>query len=318
MKVVLLTGATGFIGKALTHYLKSDDSYSLVTVSRSNENIRTPDVKSYIIHDISPETEWSDFLQDVDVIIHTAARAHIIKENSDDPLTEFRKTNCQGTLKLAEKAAQIGIKRFIFISSVGVHGDQSLRPFTEKDPLSPLEPYAISKLEAEKGLFEIADKSEMEVVIIRPPLVYGPNAPGNFRLLVNWVSKNVPLPLGSVHNKRSFIGLDNLTDFIITCIEHPAAANETFLVSDDEDMSTTELLQRMGSALGKSARLIPVPPLLLQTGAGLFGKRKMARRLLGSLQVDISKAKELLGWRPPVSVDEGLRRTAEAFLQSEQ
>jgi nucleoside-diphosphate-sugar epimerase len=200
------------------------------------------------------------------------------------------------------------VKRFLFISSIGVNGNINTRPFTEDDEPNPAEPYALSKWEAEQGLWEIQRETGMEVVIIRPPLVYGPNAPGNFGSLMRWVEKGLPLPLGAIDNQRSLVALDNLVDLIITCIDHPAAANQVFLAGDGEDLSTTELLRGVARAMGKSAHLIPVPPSLLMLGATLLGKKAVAQRLLGSLQVDISKARRLLGWQPPVSVEEGLRR----------
>ncbi|TYP65461.1 NAD-dependent epimerase/dehydratase family protein [Stutzerimonas stutzeri] len=204
-----------------------------------------------------------------------------------------------------------GVKRFVFFSSIGVNGNNNTRPYTYCDLANPAEPYALSKWEAEQGLWQIQQETGMEVVIIRPPLVYGPHAPGNFGSLVRWIEKGVPLPLGAIHNKRSLVGIDNLIDLIIRCIDHPAAANQVFLASDGEDLSTTELLRNVGEAMGKPARLIPVPAGMLQFGATLLGKKAMAQRLLGSLQVDISKTCELLDWKPPYTVQEGLRRCFE-------
>lgn len=228
-----------------------------------------------------------------------------------EPIAEYRRINTNVTLELAKKAAQAGIKRFIFISSIGVNGNVNIRPFTAEDQPNPAEPYALSKWEAEQGLWQIQQETGMDVVIIRPPLVYGPGAPGNFGSLVRWVKKGVPLPLGAIHNKRSLVGIDNLVDLIIRCIDHPAAANQVFLAGDGEDLSTTELLRGVGEAMGKPARLIPVPAGLLQLGATLLGKKAMAQRLLGSLQVDISKTCEMLDWKPPYTVQEGLRRCFE-------
>jgi len=203
------------------------------------------------------------------------------------------------------------VKRFVFISSIGVNGNISTRPFRVGDQPNPAEPYAQSKWEAEQGLMKLAAETSMEVVIIRPPLVYGPDAPGNFGSLVRWIEKGVPLPLGAIHNKRSLVGIDNLVDLIIHCLDHPAAANQVFLAGDGEDISTPELLRGVGRAMGKPARLIPVPAGLLQFGATLLGRKAMAQRLLGSLQVDISKTRELLDWKPPYTVEEGLRRCFE-------
>jgi nucleoside-diphosphate-sugar epimerase len=239
-----------------------------------------------------------------------------MKEEALDPLVEFRSVNVEGTLRLARQAAEAGVRRFIFISSIGVNGgDTFAHPFAAEDNVAPHTPYAISKHEAEVGLRALADNTKMEIVIIRPPLVYGPNAPGNFLSLMNWLMSGIPLPLGAViENRRSFVFIDNLVDLIVTCLDHPAAANQTFLVSDGESLSTAALLRRMGEALGRPARLIQVPVPLLQMGAALLGKRDMAQRLCGSLEVDIGKTRELLGWTPPISVDEGLRRTAAHWL----
>ncbi len=231
-----------------------------------------------------------------------------MKDEVADPLHEFRKVNVDGTLALARQAAAAGLSRFIFISSIGVNGNINTRPFTENDNPGPAEPYAQSKWEAEQGLWEIQRETGIDIVIIRPPLVYGPEAPGNFGSLVRWVERRMPLPLGAIHNQRSLVALDNLVDLIITCIDHPAASNQVFLAGDGQDLSTTELLRGVAKAMGKPSRLIPVPATLLMQGATLLGKKPVAQRLLGSLQVDISKARSLLGWEPPVSVEEGLRR----------
>jgi len=300
---ILVTGANGFVGRSLYNWLLAERRDVRCTV-RSE----LPMKNSVIVGEIGPETRWRPALTNIDVVIHLAARAHVTKENASNPLAEFRKVNVEGTLTLARQAAQAGVKRFVFISSIGVNGNHNTRPFTEQDTPHPAEPYAISKLEAEQGLQELAAETDMDIVIIRPPLVYGPNAPGNFGSLVRWVNKGIPLPLGAIHNQRSLVALDNLVDFIITCIDHPAAANQTFLVADGEDLSTTELLRRVGQAMDKPARLIPVPMGMLKLGATVLGKKAMAQRLCGNLQVDISKAREVLGWTPPVSVDEGLRR----------
>ena len=313
MAIVLVTGATGFVGKALIQGLLANGLYSLVAVSRRQMVDLPIEVKSVLVADIAQETDWSSTLKDVDAVVHTAARAHVIKDKATDPLAECRRVNTEGTLTLARQAAEAGVRRFIFISSIGVNGNRNTRPFTEKDTPHPAEPYAVSKLEAEQGLCQLASETDMEVVIIRPPLLYGPNAPGNFGNLMRWVNKGIPLPLGTIHNRRSLVALDNLVDFILTCIDHPAAANQTFLVADGEDLSTTELLRRMATALGRPGLLLPIPQNILKACLKIIGKGDMARRLCGSLQVDISKARVLLGWNPPISLDEGLRRTAQGF-----
>jgi nucleoside-diphosphate-sugar epimerase len=245
----------------------------------------------------------------VDVVVHTAARVHMMADTVADPLAEFRRVNVEVSLRLAREAAAVGVRRFVFISSVKVNGEASLagQPFTEQDAVGPQDDYGISKMEAEQGLRQIAADTDMEVVIIRPPLVYGSGVRANFAALMRAVQRGWPLPLGAVQNKRSLVALDNLVDFIITCINHPQAANQTFLVSDGQDLSTTDLVRGMAHAAGVPARLLPVPVGALQAGATLLGKGDAVQRLCGNLQVDISKARSLLGWAPPVSVEEGLR-----------
>jgi nucleoside-diphosphate-sugar epimerase len=246
-------------------------------------------------------------------VIHAAARAHIMKDEVADPLAEYRRVNVDGTLNLARQAAAAGVKRFIFISSIKVNGEQTPlgQPFTADDTPAPEDAYGISKWEAEQGLQQLATETGMEVVIIRPPLVYGPGVKGNFASMIKLVAKGLPFPLGAIHNQRSLVAVDNLVDLIITCIDHPVAANQVFLAGDGQDLSTTELLRGVAKAMGKPARLIPVPSSLLMLGATLLGKKAVAQRLLGSLQVDIAKARNLLGWEPPVSVEEGLERCFE-------
>jgi UDP-glucose 4-epimerase len=233
-------------------------------------------------------------------------------DTAADPLTAFRAVNVEGTLNLARQAAAAGVKRFVFVSSVKVNGEATLpgQPFTADDAPAPLDAYGISKMEAEQALREIALQTGMEVVIIRPPLVYGPGVKANFAAMMRWLQRGVPLPLGAIHNQRSLVALDNLVDLIVTCLTHPAAANQTFLVSDGEDVSTTELLRRMGRAMGRPARLIPVPVSWLKLAAALVGKRDVAQRLCGSLQVDIEKTRRLLGWTPPLTLDQGLKKAA--------
>ena len=246
----------------------------------------------------------------MNVLVHTAARAHVINDPVADPLAEFRRVNVEGTLRLVKQAVEMGVRRLVFVSSIGVNGVQSTngKVFSEADKPAPHNAYALSKWEAEQGLMRLADETGLEVVIIRPPLVYGHNAPGNFAALVRAVQHGWPLPLGAVPNLRSLVALDNLVDLIVTCINHPQAANQTFLVSDGGDLSTTELVRGMGQAAGVTARLLPVPVWALQAGALLLGKGNAVQPLCGSLQIDISKARRLLGWVPLVSVAEGLRR----------
>jgi UDP-glucose 4-epimerase len=314
--VILITGATGFIGQAVLKSLQTSSNFDKIAVSVRNTNRHWPNgIIPFVTGDLTAQTDWSSALKDITVVLHIAARVHVMAEKSSKPIDEYRKTNVEGTLNFARQAAAAGVRRFVFISSIKVNGESTSvgRSFSAGDPPAPLDPYGVSKMEAEQGLREIAAKTGMEVVIIRPPLVYGPGVKANFQAMMRWLSKGVPLPFGAINNQRSLVALDNLVDLIVTCIDHPAAANQTFLVSDGEDLSTTQLLRRMGQAMGKPARLIPVPPALLKAGAALVGKPELAQRLCGSLQVDISKTRELLGWNPPISVDEGLRRAAEGF-----
>ena len=302
---ILLTGANGFIGSRLARVLNSIPEISLSSVVRRRVEI----TGSYVfqVPSLEANTDWTHLLANQQVVIHTAARAHIIKEKAADLLAEYRRVNVEGALNLARQAAAAGVKRFIFISSIGVNGNINTRPFTEWDTPNPAGPYAQSKWEAEQGLWEIQRETGIELVIIRPPLVYGPNAPGNFGSLIRWTEKGFPMPLGSIHNQRSLVALDNLVDLIITCITHPAAANQLFLAGDGQDLSTTELLRRLAKVSGKPSWLIPIPGSILVFVATLLGKKVLAMRLLGSLQVDISKARDLLSWIPPISVEEGLR-----------
>lgn len=305
---VLLTGATGFLGQCLAVKIEALLDFNLTSVVRSE--VGSIAGKKVFISQIDGDTDWRSALIDQDLIIHTAARAHIMKEEVSDSLKEYRRVNVDGTLNFARQAVTLGVKRFIFISSIKVNGEKTLPglPFTADDSPAPEDAYGISKCEAEQGLFQIAADTGLEVVIIRPPLIYGPNVKGNFSSMMQVINKGFPLPFGAVHNKRSLVALDNLVDFIIACIDHPAAANQVFLASDGEDLSTTELLRGVAKAAGVSSRLIPVPAAVLMFLASLLGKKAVAQRLLGSLQVDISKARNMLGWTPPLSVEEGLRR----------
>lgn len=313
---VLLTGANGFVGQAVLARLTAQPAFDLVAVSRRRASGLPAGVAYAQIAGVEADTAWRSVLQGVQVVIHAAARVHVMNDKVADPLAEFRKVNVDGTLNLARQAVAAGVKRFIFISSIKVNGESTApgKPYSAETQPEPVDSYGISKLEAELALEALAAETGLEVVIIRPPLVYGPGVKANFLSMLRWLSKGIPLPLGAVHNRRSLVALDNLVDLIATCIEHSAAANQTFLVSDGEDLSTSQLLRRMGVALGRPARLAPVPMWLLEAGAALLGKRALAQRLCGSLQVDISKTRELLNWSPPLGVDEALRRTAKSFL----
>ncbi len=307
---VLVTGASGFVGRKLSIDLALSEKFKVSGTSRQLKSSFGSGIELLNIC-ITPLSDWSASLLNKQVVVHAAARAHVPPDSSSDPLAAFRTVNVDGTLNLARQAADAGVKRFIFLSSIGVNGVSNQAPFTVNDLPNPSEPYAHSKWEAEQGLMQIAEQSDMEVVIIRPPLVYGPNAPGNFGRLVRWVEKGIPLPLGAVHNQRTLVGLDNLVDLIRVCIDHPAAANRVILAGDDEDVSTTQILEGIAEGMGKPSRLIPVPESLLWAGASLLGKRAMAEKVLGSLQVDISDTKKLLVWEPPYSFAEGMKRCFE-------
>lgn len=317
MKTIAVTGATGFIGSALTKHLHKQGHSITAAVHRTTYCLPS-DIQQTPVGDLLPDTDWTPALYHAETIIHLAARAHILKDQATSPLTAFRNTNTYATLNLAQQAAKAGIRRFIFISSIGVNGNQTYtKPFTADDLPTPAEPYAISKHEAEIGLRQIAAATGMEVVIIRPPLVYGANAKGTFNQLMKTLARGTPLPLGSIANQRSLVALTNLIDLIITCIDHPAAANQTFLVSDGEDLSTTELIKRLSLALGKPARLMPLPQKLLKTTLNLIGKHHIVQRLCGNLQIDMTKTCEILNWKPPVSVDTALYQTAQAYLKQQ-
>ncbi|WP_038059637.1 NAD-dependent epimerase/dehydratase family protein [Thioalkalivibrio sp. ALJT] len=308
MQRVLVTGATGFVGGAVVQRLAVGGRWVPVAGCRRDASV-PEDAELAVTPTLGPEADWSGALRGVEAVVHAAARAHVLHEHSADALKEYRRTNVEGTLALARQAAHAGVTRLVFVSSIGVSGRSSERPLRFDDEPAPEDDYAVSKWEAEQALVDVSKETGMEVVIVRPPLVYGPDAPGNFGKLMEWVARGVPLPLGAVtRNRRSLVGLDNLVDLLVTCLEHPAAANRVFLAGDGEDLSTTDLLRRVAAAMDRHARLLPVPPGLLRAGARAVGRGEMARRLLDSLQVDISHTRETLGWEPSVSVDEGLRR----------
>ncbi|WP_321324707.1 NAD-dependent epimerase/dehydratase family protein [Thiomicrorhabdus sp.] len=338
---VFLTGSTGFVGTTLLQRFVADGIEAVALVR--NGSVGLPDgvesvvgdLNSLVVADRLPRRSASRndgdnvnfcaslelMLENIDVIAHAAARAHIMREAAEDPLAEYRKVNRDATLALARLAAESGVKRFVFLSSIGVHGNSNVKPFTEQDEPAPHDLYAISKLEAEHGLLDIAKETGMEVVIVRPPLVYAPNAPGNFGSLVKWVKKGVPLPFGSIHNQRSLVALDNLVDFIALCADReksPKAANQIFLISDGEDVSTTQLLKKVAKAFNKKAMLLPIPVGIMTFMAKLLGKGDVANRLFGSLQVDSSKARDLLGWKPVTSMDEQLKKTAQAYISEKK
>ncbi|UUA71429.1 UDP-glucose 4-epimerase family protein [Cellvibrio sp. QJXJ] len=310
---ILITG-TGFLGECLTNKVCSSARHQVVTLSRKYNPSIKESASQKIVEDISNLADATEMLGDIDVVIHTMARVHIMLNNDSDPIVEFRRVNVDGTLELARRAASKKVKRFIFISSLKVNGESTNeKPFTEQDKALPEDPYGISKMEAEDGLRAIAEETGMEVVIIRPPLIYGPGVKANFLKLIKIAALPIPLPFGAVNNKRSMVYLGNLVDFIITSIDHPAAANQTFLISDGEDLSLTSLLKRMRAAFNRSPLLIPIPVFLFKFAGTVTGKRNVIDRLTGNLQIDSAKARNLIGWTPPFTINEGIVNTINAY-----
>lgn len=318
MNTVLLTGSTGFVGSALLSALTKLSDFRVVSAVRSVVPSASGDV--VVVGNIDGTTDYSVALHGVDVVVHVAARAHIMRDEVADPLAEYRKVNVEGTLNLAKQAVAAGVKRFIYISSIKVNGESTtgLSAFTEADSAKPEDPYGVSKREAEEGLRLLAEETGLEVVIIRPSLVYGPGVKANFLSLVKLSATGLPLPFGSVNNHRSMVYVGNLVSFIIRCIQHPAAANQTFLVSDGEDVSLRNLVTYIRLCLGRSPRLLPVPVGLFKLAGALTGKRGVVDRLVGDLQVDSSKARTLLGWVPPYTVEQGIAATVADFMSKEQ
>lgn len=309
---ILLTGYSGFVGSHLLEEIKS--KYSVSLYGRKESHL---DEVMHHYGQLNGKADFSAALSECEVVIHAAARAHVMDENESEPLKVFREVNTEATLNLADQAAKAGVKRFIFISSIKVNGESTtgLKPFVSTDASHPQDPYAISKAEAEEQLLNVGSKTRMEVVIIRPPLVYGKGVKANFAALLNLVNRGVPLPFRCINkNKRSLVSVTNLVDLIITCIEHPKAANQVFLVSDDHDVSTASMVKHMSKALGKSCRSLPVPLWCYRLVGKVTGKTDIVDRLLGSLQVDITHTKNTLGWTPPQTLEDGFKETAEAFL----
>lgn len=309
---ILLTGSSGFVGAALAKSIAAS-SFGLVAPTRTgsaSDNNDQPARLARIMGGIDAATDWVRFLKGVETVVHCAAVSEVGKNPDEKQLHALRSVNIDGTLNLARQAALAGVRRFVFLSSIKVNGDSTRlgTPFMCDDSPLPVDAYGLSKLDAERGLQNIARESGMEFVIIRPPLVYGPGVKGNFRMLMQLVEYGVPLPLSNIRNQRSYIGIDNLVDLVIACTSHPKAANQILLASDDQDLSTTELLRSIAQAMGKSTSLFPCPKQVLATAAKFVGKSTLAEKLLGSLQVDISKTKRLLSWVPPVSVQDGLNR----------
>ncbi|WP_333983324.1 UDP-glucose 4-epimerase family protein [Ectopseudomonas khazarica] len=314
---VLLTGASGFVGRAVQARLLVDGLHRLRCAQRKAPVAPLAGVEYCLAPSLEAEADWSQALADVDAVIHCAARVHVMHEQAADPLAEFRRANVEGTLRLAQQAVAAGVRRFVFVSSIKVNGEQTLpgQAYRADDVSDATDPYGISKREAEDELLALAAETGLEVVIVRPPLIYGPGVKANFLSMMRWLQRGVPLPFGAIGNRRSLVALDNLVDLLVVCLTHPAASGQRFLVCDGEDLSTTELLRRLSAALGRTARLLPVPQALIEWAAILLGRRQLNQRLCGSLQINMDKTRERLGWAPPLSVDQALAKTAAHYLK---
>ena len=333
----LVTGATGFVGHALCGFLteRGHDVRAAVRkpagleaswASRPRSADQPADhkgtapgvLREVVVGDMSTDAYWGAATDGCDAVFHLAARVHVMDETAADPLVEFRKVNTSGTEKLAQSAAESGVKRFVYASSVKVNGEwTTTQPFSEVDVPQPIDPYGVSKWEAEQALHRIASVSNLEVAIVRPTLIYGPGVGANFLALMKFVASGKPLPFGAVHNRRSFTSLANFCDFLYVCATHPQAAGETFMVSDGVDVSTAALVKKMAEVLKKPANLLPIPAGMINFFGTVLGKKEFARRLTGSLQVDITKARHLLDWSPPQKMEDALVETVEWFRDTE-
>jgi len=314
---VLITGASGFIGSALCLRILAEGWQVRGTFRSESDVSRSPNgVKAFSIRTIDSDTKWNGVLAGIDTVVHLAARAHIMDDVSSDPLAEYRKINVEGTKCLALAAAKAGVKRFIFISSIKVNGEGRAAAYTEEDEEAPEDPYGVSKWEAEQELHKISRTTGIEIVILRPPLVYGPGVKANFYNLLKFVDRKFPVPLASANNQRSFIYLGNLIDAIITCINHPKAADETFLICDGENVSTPELIKKIATALGKSARLFHIPLFLMKIAGKLIGKSGAIERLIGTLIIDHDKIRKKMEWKPPYTMEYGLKETAKWYIKN--
>lgn len=314
MSIVAVSGARGFVGQRACAALKAKgcDVRALVRTADGDEASR-------VVGDLAARPDLTAALTGVDAVIHLAARVHVMRETSADPMAAFRRVNVVATEHIARSAAAAGVRRFVFVSTVKVNGEATTSaPFRENDPPNPQDAYGLSKLEAEQALWRVAGETGLEVVIVRPPLVYGPRVGGNFARLLRWVSRGVPLPLASVHNRRHLVHVGNLADALVACVERPAAAGKTFLVSDDEAFSTPDLIRGLARAMGRSPRLWPCPPALLGLGARLLGKGAEIERLAGSLDVDSAAIRRELVWRPPFTAQKGLEETVAWFKRESE
>ncbi len=310
---LLITGASGQVGSAVVE-AALEKKFDVLGQVRKQKVDRVPTFNS----EISLDTDWTKALEGVDCVVHCAARVHQMNDNSTSPIEAYREVNTFGTLNLARQAAENNVKRFVFISSIKVNGEftASNAPFVNDSENVPKDPYGLSKYEAEQGLWEIAAKTGLEVVIIRPPLVYGPGVKANFLSMMRWVEKGIPLPLGAIHNVRSLVCLDNLVDLILTCCVHPNAKGEVFLVSDNDDVSTSQLLKMVAQAMSRPNRMLPIPMSWINLAARLIGKPQIAQRLCGNLQADISHTMDTLSWKPPYSLEVGVKKTVDAYLKN--
>ncbi|MFL2780608.1 MAG: NAD-dependent epimerase/dehydratase family protein [Rhodospirillales bacterium] len=317
MSKILITGATGFIATPLIRALREQGHILSGTTRKTGVFSGTNGIPLHKVPEISENTDWSNIISGAEVVIHLAARVHIMKDQSRNPIEAFRRVNTLGTKSLALQAANAGIKRFIFLSTVKVAGETSpIDGFKESGPISPNDPYSISKYEAEQELLKIAQSSSMEVVIIRPPLVYGPNVKGNFLSLLKLAKKNYPLPLNSINNKRSLIFVDNLTDAITKAVDHPKAANKIFFLSDEENLSTTELINKISRAFGTKARIFNIPQKYLILLGKITGNTAIIKRLTQTLTVDSTRIKSDLNWSPPFQSDVGIEKTVNWYNRS--
>lgn len=316
MKNILITGASGFVGATLVEQLQGKQAYSKIyTLSRRFDQ-RLSDQIHQIIADRSEQFFETPIPENIDVIIHLAGRAHILNDQSNNPLDDFRKVNVDGTLQLAKQAIDKKVKRFIFMSSIGVNGAVTFdQPFSEQITPKPHADYAVSKYEAEEALKALFIGSETELIVIRPPLVYAAHAPGNFARLLKLVSMNLPLPFAQTNNKRTFVALENLVDFIQVCINHPNAANQIFLVADQESLSTRELVEYLKQGICKKPYFIYIPQSLMKLGASCLGKSKLYEQLFESLEVDTTKAQKLLGWTAPLTAKQAMIQVGKDYIK---